>query len=79
MPAIGMRSKLSTRPQGDRLAVEDAGARAQAGERLDEEREAVGQVATGAAVGPNAAPCLRAMTRKPSCLVQPRVDARRLR
>ena len=35
---------------GDRLAVEDAGARAQAGEALDDEREALGQVIARPAV-----------------------------
>jgi hypothetical protein len=35
---------------GDRLAVDDAGARAQPGECLDDEREAIGQVISGSAV-----------------------------
>jgi hypothetical protein len=37
---------------GDRLAVDDAGARAQANQRLDDQREAVGQVVAGAAIEP---------------------------
>jgi hypothetical protein len=37
-----------------RLAVDDAGARTQAGERLDDQREAVGQVVARAAVEPHA-------------------------
>jgi hypothetical protein len=35
---------------GDRFAVDDAGARAQAGQRLDDEREATGEVVAGTAV-----------------------------
>src|SRR5260221_2530281 len=37
-----------------RLAVDDAGARAQAGERLDDQPEADGQIVAGAAVEPHA-------------------------
>src|SRR5262249_18408688 len=39
---------------GDRLAVDDARARAQVCQGLDNQREAVGQVVTGAAVEPHA-------------------------
>jgi hypothetical protein len=38
---------------GDRLAVDDAGARAQAGQRLDDQREAIGEIIAGTAVEPH--------------------------
>jgi hypothetical protein len=38
---------------GNRLAVDDAGARAQAGQCLDDQREAIGEIIAGAAVEPH--------------------------
>jgi hypothetical protein len=38
---------------GNRLAVDDAGARAQAGQRLDDQREAIGEIIAGTAVEPH--------------------------
>ena len=52
-----------------RLAVDDAGARAQAGERLHDQRETVGQVVAGRLQSRTRSPSLRAMSRKPSCLI----------
>ncbi len=64
-----------------RLAVEDAGSRAQAGERLDDQREAVGEVVAGAAVQPHAVAVLARDDAEAVVLdlVQPRVAGRRLR
>ena len=39
------------------------------GDRLDDEREAIGQIIAGPAIQPNPLALLRAMTRKPSCLI----------
>ncbi len=39
---------------GDSFAVDDAGARAQAGQRLDDQREATGEIIARAAVEPHA-------------------------
>src|SRR6516225_7583069 len=50
---------------GDSFAVDDAGARAQAGQRLDDQREATGEVVARTAVELTCAPFLRAMMRKP--------------
>ena len=63
------------------LAVDDAGARAQAGERLDDQREAVGQVVAGAAVQPHALAILARDDAEAVVLdlVHPGIAARRLR
>ena len=64
-----------------RLAVDDAGARAQTGQRLDDQREAIGQVVAGAAVEPHAVAVLARDDAEAVVLdlVQPRVAAWRLR
>jgi len=42
----------------DRFAIDDARARAQAGQRLDNQREAVGEIIAGAAIEPHPRPVL---------------------
>src|SRR5262249_44512789 len=66
---------------GNSLAVDDTRARAQAGERLDDQREAVGQVIAGAAVEPHALAVLARDDAETIVLnlVHPRIAARRLR
>jgi hypothetical protein len=54
---------------GDSFAVDNAGVRAEASQGLDDEREATGEVIAGTAVEFTCAPFLRAMMRKPSCLI----------
>jgi hypothetical protein len=55
---------------GDDFPVDDAGARAQACQRLDDQREATGEVIARTAIEPHTrAPVLRATMRKPSCLI----------
>src|SRR5262249_54114727 len=54
---------------GDSFAIYDAGARAQMGQRIDDQREAAGEVIAGPAVEPHRSPSLRAMIRNPSCLI----------
>src|ERR1700730_13396791 len=51
------------------LPVDDTGLRAQLGQRLDYEGKAVGQIVPRSAVEPHPLAALRAMTRKPSCLI----------
>jgi len=58
---------------GNRLPVDDAGARAQAGQRLDNQREAIGEIITRAAVEPHLCAALAGDDPKPVVLdlVQP--------
>jgi glucose-6-phosphate dehydrogenase assembly protein OpcA len=58
---------------GNRLAVDDAGARAQAGRRLDDQRETIGEVIAGTAVNPHLCGFLAGDNAKPIVLdlVQP--------
>src|SRR5258707_4184357 len=53
-----------------RNQLDDARARAKAGQRINDQRKAMGEVIAGTAIEPHSrAPSLRAMTRKPSCLI----------
>ena len=63
-----------------RLAVNDAGARTQAGERLHDQREAVGEVVAGAAVELDPVAVLTGDDPEPVVLdlVQPQRPGRRL-
>ena len=63
-----------------RLAVDDAGARAQAGEGLDDQRKAMGQVVARAAVEPHAGTVLAGHDAEAVVLdlVQPRLAGWRL-
>ena len=53
---------------GDRLPIDDAGARAQAGQRLDDQREAVCEVIARAAVEPHLRAVLARYDPKPIVL-----------
>src|SRR5262249_12610460 len=55
MPAIpdAVEARHAVLVAAHGLAVDDAGARVQAGERLDDQREAVGEIIAGAAVEPH--------------------------
>jgi hypothetical protein len=66
---------------GDRLPIDDAGARAQSGHRLDDQREAIGQVIAGAAIEPHAVAILAGDDAEAVVLdfVQPSLAGRRLR
>src|SRR5262249_49378272 len=65
---------------GDCLAVDDAGVRAQTGECLDNQWEAVGEIVAGAAVEPHAVAILASDDPEPVMLdfVQPRLARWRL-
>jgi hypothetical protein len=54
---------------GNSFAVDDAGARAQACQRLDDQREAMGEVVARTTIERYLRAGLRAMMRKPSCLI----------
>src|SRR5262249_45237516 len=54
---------------GDSFTIDDAGARAQAGQRLDNEREAVGEVIARTAVEPHSRAVFAGNNPKPSCLI----------
>src|SRR4051812_13991415 len=53
----------------DRFPIYDARSRWKACKRLDNEREAIGEIVTRPAVEPHPLPILRAITRKPSHLI----------
>src|SRR5262249_46777332 len=65
---------------GDRFAVDDAGARAQASQRLDDQREAMGEIVTRTAVEPHSRPILPSNNPKAIVLdfVQPLAAGRQL-
>jgi hypothetical protein len=54
---------------GDSFAIDDAGARAEASQRLNDQREATGEVIARTAVEPHLRASLAGMMRKPSCLI----------
>jgi len=69
-PSLGRPFLWAAYFRSSGIAVDNAGARAQAGQSLDDQREAAGEIVAGTAVEPHLRAGLAANdTRKPSCLI----------